>query len=402
MNPDTGDGALDLLALARRLPGEWLLLAPFAGRCRLAHQPFAHLELHTNGSLCLTHEGRRQLLRGPALAWVEELSRRWESPGAGWVSHDHGAWLHGQPLPAPCENPLLRFAWYRQWQERPVGQVLLDTPSTALPDPTGVFRALWPRQRWLDAVEEVRARIRRGDVYQVNLVQPFETDWPGEPAELWRRLLRRSRPGYCAMLHSEGTQLLSLSPEQFLLRRGSSLETLPIKGTVPAGPQAAQSLLDSAKDRAELAMIVDLLRNDLSRVCRAGSVATGPFPELLELPTVVHSQTRVRGELLPGKGLQDCFEALFPCGSIVGCPRSSALECLRELEGAGRGLAMGAIGLVEPDGDFSFSVAIRTARLEAGRLCLKAGGGITWASDPMAEYLECLTKVAAFAAAWAD
>lgn len=395
MSPEgrVGQGLDALLGRARDLPGEWLLLAPFAGRARLGWQALAWLELRPDLGLHLFAEGRHRLLAGPALEWVETLSRRWGLPAAGFVSHDYGALLQGQPLPAPCDTPLLRFAWYRRWEECPPG-ALSPARLDHKPGREARLRSLWPRQRWIDGVQEIRRRIRRGEVYQVNLVQPFEGPVSGDGATLFARLLAHSRPAYSACLHLPGRWLLSLSPEQFLRRRGSTLATAPIKGTAPPGHGA--DLLASAKDRAELAMIVDLLRNDLSRVCQPGTVQVGPFPELLELPSLVHTFARVEGVLRPGQGLQECFQALFPCGSISGCPRLAALEVLRIIEGQGRGPAMGAIGIVEPDGDFDFSVAIRSGWLAGGRLHLKAGGGITWQSRPEDEYAESVQKVKAF------
>ena len=204
-----------------------------------------------------------------------------------------------------------------------------------------------------------------------------------------------SLAGALAQLHplvrrpfrGEGWAIVSGSPELFLARRGRTLVTKPIKGTRPAGVP-----IESAKDAAEHVMIVDLERNDLSRVCVAGSVR---WPELLaerQLAGVSHLVATVEGELRPGVTLTELLEAVLPGGSVTGCPKSSALELIHALEPVGRGASMGALGRVYANGDLDLALTIRTFAIADGSIHLWVGGGIVWDSEPAAEIEESWVK----------
>jgi len=232
----------------------------------------------------------------------------------------------------------------------------------------------------------VRAAIERGDVYQVNLVQHLWAPFGGEPAALAERLAPL-RPLHPRPLAGDGWAVVSASPELFLARRGRRLWTSPIKGTRPLGEH-----VEGAKDAAEHVMIVDLERNDLSRVCVPGSVR---WPELLaehELAGVVHLVSTVEGLLREDAGLADILAATFPGGSVTGAPKISAIDHVARLEPVGRGAAMGALGTIHPNGDFDLALTIRTFAIADGRLHLWVGGGIVWDSDPEAEIEESWVK----------
>jgi anthranilate/para-aminobenzoate synthase component I len=333
------------------------------------------------------------------LELVEERARALGLRAVGRVSYEYGSWWERLPPPpaGPHPWPLLRFDFHREQEECPDagdaawGSVRVGPaakPPMPVRDPAHFRRG----------VERIRALIRAGDCYQVNLVQAFTAVLPVTAAPtLFAALRTGDGGGYRALLEERGRALVCESPELFLARRGARLWTRPIKGTAAD----AEELLASAKDRAELAMIVDLLRNDLSRVCRPGSVAVEAFPELIRLPALAHTCATVTGRLRPGLGLADCFRAAFPCGSVTGCPRLRAMERIAGLEPEPRGPHFGALGWVEPDGDFLFCVTIRTALLEGGRLRMLAGGGITIASRPAAEEAESRLKTVSFARALA-
>ncbi len=257
----------------------------------------------------------------------------------------------------------------------------------------GEWQATWPASAYAAAVERVRAAIARGDVYQVNVVQHLSAACPGDPASLGRALAAALRPLH--PLHGEpfdgdGWAVVSASPELFLARRGDRVWTMPIKGTRPLGESA--ELQESTKDAAEHVMIVDLERNDLSRVCEAGTVH---WPELMatrELAGVEHMVSTVEGTLRQGVGLGELLEATFPGGSVTGAPKIAAVDLIAELEPVGRGASMGALGRVHGNGDLELALTIRTFALAAGRAHLWVGGGVVWDSDPEAEVEESWTK----------
>jgi para-aminobenzoate synthetase component I len=247
----------------------------------------------------------------------------------------------------------------------------------------GQWERSWTDPEYAAAVEEVRAAIGRGDVYQVNLVQHLAAPFAGSTAALAARL-ERFGP---RLLAGEGWAVVSASPELFLARRGSRVWTCPIKGTRPLGLH-----VEGEKDAAEHVMIVDLERNDLSRVCEPGSVH---WPELMaerELAGVTHLVSTVEGELRSDVSLAGLLEATFPGGSVTGAPKLAALDLIAALEPVGRGASMGALGTVRGNGDLDLALTIRTFAVSGGRIHLWVGGGIVWDSDPEEEIEESWTK----------
>jgi len=253
----------------------------------------------------------------------------------------------------------------------------------------GAWEQTWTAAEYQIAVGEVRRAISRGDVYQVNLVQHLTAPFAGDPYALVAGLARL-RPRYSAPFVTEGWAVVSASPELFLARRGERVWTMPIKGTRPLG--AGAQLSESEKDKAEHVMIVDLERNDLSRVCKPGTVR---WPELMatrELAGVEHMVSTVEGELQEGIGLAEILEATFPGGSVTGAPKIAAVDLIAELEPVGRGASMGAVGSVYQNGDFDLTLTIRTFAVADGMLHLWVGGGVVWDSDPATEVEESWTK----------
>jgi para-aminobenzoate synthetase component I len=253
----------------------------------------------------------------------------------------------------------------------------------------GDWEQTWAAAEYEAAVERVRDAIARGDVYQVNLVQHLCAPFAGDPGAL-TAIFAPLRPRHSSPFFGNRWAVVSASPELFLARRGERLWTMPIKGTRPLG--AAAELLASEKDAAEHVMIVDLERNDLARVCKAGSVR---WPELMaarELAGVEHMVSTVEGELRDGVGLAEILEATFPGGSVTGAPKIAAVDLIAELEPVGRGAAMGALGTVYGNGDFDLTLTIRTFAVADGTIHLWVGGGVVWDSDPASELEESWTK----------
>ncbi len=281
----------------------------------------------------------------------------------------------------------------------------LELPSPPPPEPlldeTGGRRAIssMGRNRWLRRVEEIREAIRDGSVYQVNLTQRFLLRVPGDPTSIYERLLARHPARYAAHLALEDGDILSLSPELFLEVRDGVVVTRPIKGTLPRGrtseedARRAQALLASEKDRAELAMIVDLMRNDLSKVARTGSVKVESHAVLESVPTVHHLVSTVRAELDDDRTLGDLLRATFPGGSVTGAPKLAAMEYIRRMETLRRGPYTGAIGFLGRDGRARLNLAIRTLVLDSELARIHAGCGIVADSDPKTEWREAVAKV---------
>ena len=281
--------------------------------------------------------------------------------------------------PEPCRLPLLA-ARIRPADER--------RPAPG-PFRIGEWRRSWDDEGYAAAIESVQDAIARGDVYQVNLVQHLRAPFAGDPRALAPRL-SPLRPLHPEPLEGNGWTIVSGSPELFLARRGERVWTKPIKGTRPAGVRG--ELRESEKDAAEHVMIVDLERNDLSRVCEPGSVR---WPDLMserELAGVTHMVTTVEGRLRERVGLAELLGAVFPGGSITGAPKIAALDHIAALEPVGRGASMGALGRIRPNGDFDLALTIRTFAIAGGEIHLWVGGGIVWDSDPQAEIEESWVK----------
>ena len=292
--------------------------------------------------------------------------------------------------PEPCPLPLAACAVRRTDHDVGYGNEDADVAI-------GSWQRTWSERDHAAAVDAVRAAIARGDVYQVNLVQHLSASFSGSPRSLAARLAPLTQPSDAPLgdsawrlFEGRGWSIVSASPELFLLRRGSTLRTRPIKGTRPLGGR--EELLASAKDAAEHVMIVDLERNDLSRVCVAGTVR---WPELMTpepLAGVEHLVSTVEGELRPDAGLAEILGALFPGGSVTGAPKIAAVDLIAALEPVGRGASMGALGRVRGNGDIELALTIRTFAVADGMIHLWVGGGIVWDSDPHEEVVESLVK----------
>jgi anthranilate/para-aminobenzoate synthase component I len=257
-----------------------------------------------------------------------------------------------------------------------------------------------PPERHLARVHAALEAIARGDLYQVNLARPFTARFEGDPFALALAMRRASPVPLGAYLEGPpGLVLIARTMERFLSIEGDRIESRPIKGTIAEREDAERALLGSEKERAEHAMIVDLVRNDLGRLCRPGSVST---PHLFAVEPYAHLRhlvSVVEGRLVPGTTLRAVLEATFPPASISGAPKIAALEHIEALEGSPRGFYTGTLGGLFRDGSVSLAVAIRTVEVHGeghGELRYHAGGGIVSASDPEAELAETELKARAF------
>ena len=274
----------------------------------------------------------------------------------------------------------------------------LLAPYADLPFEVTDVRFALGRAAYREKIAAIKAHIHAGDVYQINFTAPVHFRYSGPALALYRALRQRQRVAYGAYLRVGGTGVLSLSPELFFRRDGRRIWTRPMKGTARRGRTGEEDralrrgLETDAKGRAENLMIVDLLRNDLSVVCEAGSVRVPDLFTVEPYETLHQMTSTVEGRLRAGVGYRALFRALFPCGSVTGAPKIRAMQLIEKLEGGPRGVYCGAIGHVAPGEEAAFSVAIRTAVLEGGRGAMGTGSGVVWDSDADAEYDECLLK----------
>jgi para-aminobenzoate synthetase component 1 len=309
-----------------------------------------------------------------------------------WDHLEEKAWLIATGDEARAAT---RAAWVRE-RLAAAPPAVRDHPAPAPEPPQSNFA----RAEFEAGVSRIREYIAAGDVYQVNLSQRFHAPFVGSALALYRRLRARNPAPFGAYLEFAGAQVASISPERFLRLEATTraAEARPIKGTRPRGTTPdrdsalARELLESEKDRAENVMIVDLLRNDLGKVCVPGSVRVPKLFALESHPTVHHLVSTVTGRLADGADAFDLLRAAFPGGSVTGAPKIRAMQIIAELERAPRGLYCGAIGYVSATGAMDFNIPIRTIVLRDGSATFHAGAGIVWDSEPVAEYEETLAK----------
>ncbi|MFW6169881.1 MAG: aminodeoxychorismate synthase component I [Planctomycetota bacterium] len=258
------------------------------------------------------------------------------------------------------------------------------------------------RAAYLEAVSRIQEYIKAGDVYQVNMSQQFSTDFCGDGFELFSRLFSANPAPFFAYVNAGDHEIISTSPERFLFQQGRYVETRPIKGTRPRGRTPAEDralreeLVSSVKDGAELSMIVDLLRNDLGKVCVPGTIRVAEHKKLEAYANVTHLVSRVVGQLDQGRDAVELIKAAFPGGSITGCPKIRSMEIIDELEASARHIYTGSIGYMSFHQTMDLSIAIRTATLINSKLHFSVGGGVVSDSNPEAEYEETLHKGQSF------
>ena len=280
--------------------------------------------------------------------------------------------------------------WSRYWHSH-----LFNLPE---PVSKGKYETNFTKEEYIEAIDKTRDYIRHGHIYQVNISQRFTFPFEGSDYLLFRKLFRLNPASFFAYMNCGDFTVLSTSPERFIYRNGDYIETRPIKGTRPRGKtpdedeKLQRELIESWKEDAELSMIVDLLRNDLGKVCLPGTVKVKEHKRIEAYQNVFHLVSIVEGRLPEHCRHMDILKAVFPGGSITGCPKVRAMEIIEELETVKRNIYTGSIGYVGLNGTMDLNIAIRTAIRKGDKLYLSVGGGIVYGSEPEAEYMETIHK----------
>jgi len=368
----------------------------------LLNNPLATIT-YSNGSAVITASGGTVEISAPAFDVLDAMLEAWRGPSevvlVGFLSYDLATEIEDLgPIPPPDFTfPQFYFALYDSTTP------LARAPQVSeRPIHSGPLRSGPDRSAFEASVDRIVATIRAGDIFQTNLCRRLEADLdPAMALDLYQRMRTISPAQYESYIQIDDQRsILSISPELFLKVDAGIVQSSPIKGTRPRAHDPAEDqalsadLLTSEKDRAELAMIVDVVRNDLGRVCETGSVEVTRHAALMTLPTVHHLYSTVKGRLRGG--LVDLLRAAFPAASITGAPKIEAIRAAMREEGQRRGPCMGAIGWISMDGNMELSVAIRTAFTSDGQVRYYAGCGITADSDPHTEFIESSHKAAAF------
>lgn len=325
---------------------------------------------------------------------------------AGWVAYEAGYALEPKLETIAAARSNDQLLWFGLFANRKVlTRGGIDAFFAGLDDGTPfevqIEEPSLDRGAYFDSISRIKSYLAAGDVYQVNFTFPINLKIDGGLIAA-HRALRASQPvEFGALIAAPDHCIASYSPEMFIAKHGSMLTAKPMKGTAPRGRwlaedrRIAEELAEDEKSRAENLMIVDLLRNDLSRIAQPGSVDVSRLYEVETYRTVQQMTSTIEAMALPGQKLFDFFSSLFPCGSVTGAPKIRAMEIIDELESAPRGVYTGAIGHITPQRDFSFSVPIRTIVMDRdGRGVLGTGSGIVADSTPQAEFDESLLKAA--------
>jgi para-aminobenzoate synthetase/4-amino-4-deoxychorismate lyase len=346
----------------------------------------------------------------PALEAADAARQRTGGTLAGYLAYEAGLALEPKLAPLAAERsgasgPLVWFGLFDAATVIPAAAMphwLAERAGSGLAS-IGPLEPQISTGGYLEAFATLKEAIRAGDIYQANLTLPLAGPARGDPVAIYAAIRPDASAGYGGLIFDGSDWLLSFSPELFFSLKGREAKCKPMKGTRPRGRgededrALAEELAQSAKDKAENLMIVDLLRNDLSRVAEPGSVRVEAPYAVETYPTLHTMTTTVRARLQEGRGAVDMLRALFPCGSITGTPKIRAMELIQQVERDARGPYCGAIGRIDGSGDAAFNVAIRTIRLSPGenerhQAVLGVGGAIVADSEGMAEWRECLVK----------
>lgn len=298
-------------------------------------------------------------------------------------------------LPPYSPTPLLQFGVFRSFSPQIPVEVLYQANPPLLN-----LKPCWSQVEYTKSFNKVKAYIQAGDVYQINLSFPLQGEYTGCSASLYAGLRRRQKGAFGAVVSLGESDILSFSPELFFHRQQHALCLRPMKGTRARHPDIQKdealrmSMYFDRKSQAENLMIVDLLRNDLARICEAGSVKVPKLFTLECYPTVHQMTSTITGQLIQGACLEDILKSLFPCGSVTGAPKIRAMEIIHELEPRPRGAYCGAIGYWDPDDQACFNVAIRTLVRTGQHVRYNIGSGLVFDSQAEDEYDECMLKAA--------
>lgn len=345
----------------------------------------------------------------------------------GYFTYDFG-WFLDKFMPKKMPDKVLnlclaKFNWYDDIFviDNKTEELFFVSPTTSTPDRylekikavstdkeenfTTKLCTSISKRRYISIIEKTKQYIASGDIYQANITQRFSCNFTQSHANFYRKLRLISPAPFGAFLKEKKATVICNSPERFIYKRDSYVETRPIKGTRKRAAdkekdeKLIKELLSSEKDRAEHIMIVDLERNDLGRICETGTVTVNELMRVESYANVHHLVSIVSGNLKQGKDIFDCVKHMFPGGSITGAPKLRAMEIIDELEPVKRGIYCGSIGYIDASGDADLNIAIRTGVATKNRLFFNVGGGIVSDSDPYDEYDETIIKAKAFLAA---
>ncbi len=368
----------------------------FDGERIIGENPFAVFEAKNRESDALNElrqklkEAKQQHSHGGALGFIAyDFARRLEPRAFGNSPSDD------------LQIPDIRLTFFsnlkRERIKHPATSIQQQASSNKHP----------ATNNYLASLKQIQNYIAAGDIYQANLTRRFEAPLPCSPTQLYKRLTSLNSAPFSALLEWDDLAIVSNSPERFVRLRGREVLAQPIKGTIKRGDTPGEDaalqteLLNSAKNRAENVMIVDLVRNDLGRVCEFGSVQVPKLCEVQTFPTLHHLVSDVTGTLRADCDGLDLLRACFPCGSITGAPKIRSMQIIDELEPVRRGAAMGAIGYIDFNGDMDWNVAIRTITCKNDTAYFHVGGGIVADSEAQSEHDEVMLKAQALQAALA-
>jgi para-aminobenzoate synthetase component I len=379
----------------------------------------------------------RQMVDGNPLKVLSDIFTRMRFTGdlpfpfcggaAGFLSYDYGCFFNGVSqqvfddleVPDFCllftdklvafdhekgEVYLAAFAETEAAAGRKIAEMKVDlkkTPSIRGKGAIGKIESNLSAKSYREKIAKVKEYLTEGQTYQVNLSQRFAAECSFDGWAMYKALSKKSPAPFACYFDMDDYEIISSSPELLLRKRDEKLETWPIKGTVARGGTAREDsrsekrLLSSKKDDAELSMIVDLARNDLGKVSEPGSVVVEGHREIMKLSHVIHTFSRVSGKMARGKDLFDAIGAVFPGGSITGCPKKRTMEIIDRLEDFRRGIYTGSAGYISFTGDADLNILIRSMLLKDGKIYFQAGGGIVIDSDAKGEYEETMNKVRA-------
>ncbi|NTV47000.1 MAG: aminodeoxychorismate synthase component I [Chlorobiales bacterium] len=331
---------------------------------------------------------------------------------AGFLSYEAGYHFEPKTLSAQhTSTDKTPHAWFGLYNEPITLNPLANEVQSLVPDSEGKdlaghfhqienLKFTLTKDIYRKKIDAIKSYIQTGDVYQINFTGKFTFDFEGDPVSLYSALRQKQPVPYSAFIKTEEATILSFSPELFFRIDDAVIQTKPMKGTILRGltpdedARLAETLRESGKNRAENLMIVDLLRNDIGRVCKKGSVEVTDLFRVETYKTLHQMTSTVKGVLRDEVRFYDLFKAIYPCGSVTGAPKIRAMQLISELESETRGVYTGAIGFITPKRDAVFNVAIRTVVINDGKGEMGSGSGVVWDSDAGEEYRECELKAA--------
>lgn len=319
---------------------------------------------------------------------------------AGYLTYEAGFFSSPHLMPlleGKKEKPLLWFGVYDK-VEKLKGSPFKGDIQNSSRFKISNFNFEYTQDQYVSKINQIKKYIQNGDTYQINFTGKLSFNFEGSPSALFQELSKKQKVCYASFIKHNQKTILSLSPELFFHQKGSSIFVKPMKGTLKKGKNPKENqklkkeLFNCPKNRAENLMIVDLLRNDLNRICKTGSVQSSSLFDIETYKTLFQMTSSIKGELLEKEDYVLLFKSLFPCGSITGAPKISSMQIIDKLEESERGIYTGNIGYFSPNGESCFNVAIRTLELEPEKAQMGIGGGIVWDSEPLKEYDECFLK----------